>query len=441
MADGAFPDRPRGEAGGIEAAASDLQNAARELTEGGTNMRSTGSALLGGDWSGQAAGRFGSASSGLSTAYHAAAETLTGCAKTLRDYAHVLASSQRTIDAAKIDYDQANSDLTSAQGALTGLGNLAVSPHPPKDIDARLSAASSAVTGAQGRAHDALIRAQHARTEFDRASSRAVSELSGQSPMGAPGLGAPGHGFIGSDPFTGVGTGGLGSIGGGFGVPVGGLSAYNGVARVADLTGEERSAYGIYEDATHPVEATGDLTNLVLFAFGGGEAKIGETVLGKIGVRLAEDGGEKVVATVPRKFLSDELTEMGAKTSINGLGREDLESELGALGVPQQYRGQVVKSFEDHTAHVRVAGDDSYVYRFHGGASPDKSFYASPTFDQGAARARSALPPGNTMEHISQFRLKPGTPYVEGRIAPNFGQPGGGVQYYVPNPDDLIPVK
>lgn len=441
MSDGAFPERPRGEPGGIEAAAADLQNAAHELSDGGTTLHGTGASLVGGSWSGQAAGRFGAASSGLAGAYRGAAETLRACAGTLRDYAHALSEAQRVIDAARSEYDQAQVEEATAQAAVAGLGAVALRPHAPHDIDEKINAAKGQAAAASGRAAQALAKALKARADFDRVASRTTSELSGEVPVGAGGLGAPGHGFPGgTDRFTGIGTGGMGALGGGFGVPAGGLAAYTGIAPVASLTGRERTAYLLYLDSKG-IQETDDLTNVVLFAVGGPEAKIGESVLPRIGLDLAEEGGEKVVSTVPRKFLSDELTELGAKTSINGLDRDELRTQLQALGVPEQYTKDVADSFADHTAHVKIAGDDTYAYRFHGGQSPEKSFYLSPTFDQGAARARSALPPENTMEHITQFKLKPGTPYVEGRIAPNFGHPGGGIQYYVPDLKNLEPVK
>jgi hypothetical protein len=35
---------------------------------------------------------------------------------------------------------------------------------------------------------------------------------------------------------------------------------------------------------------------------------------------------------------------------------------------------------------------------------------------------------------MDTYVIPKGTTILEGTVAPNFGQPGGGYQYYVPNP-------
>ncbi|MFL4475195.1 glycohydrolase toxin TNT-related protein [Paeniglutamicibacter sp. MACA_103] len=54
-----------------------------------------------------------------------------------------------------------------------------------------------------------------------------------------------------------------------------------------------------------------------------------------------------------------------------------------------------------------------------------------------ATRTDLALPSVNTMENLGQFKLSDGSTYISGRVGPNFGYPGGGIQYYVPDPSVL----
>lgn len=106
---------------------------------------------------------------------------------------------------------------------------------------------------------------------------------------------------------------------------------------------------------------------------------------------------------------------------------------LREAGVPRQYISGALQSFEPGTITSRVAGEADFGLRFYGGESRALSPYLSPTFPLGNVRELSALPPGNTLEHIIQYRIRPGTTILEGRVRPAFGQPGGGRQIYVPD--------
>jgi hypothetical protein len=44
------------------------------------------------------------------------------------------------------------------------------------------------------------------------------------------------------------------------------------------------------------------------------------------------------------------------------------------------------------------------------------------------------------MSGLAQFQVRPGATHFTGHVAPNFGQPGGGVQHFVPDLDDLVPL-
>lgn len=49
-----------------------------------------------------------------------------------------------------------------------------------------------------------------------------------------------------------------------------------------------------------------------------------------------------------------------------------------------------------------------------------------------------ALPPQNAMTGIAQFQIRPGSAYIAGRVSPAFGHEGGGIQWFVPNLNDLM---
>jgi hypothetical protein len=52
-----------------------------------------------------------------------------------------------------------------------------------------------------------------------------------------------------------------------------------------------------------------------------------------------------------------------------------------------------------------------------------------------------ALPPENLATEFAQFQIRPGGWLFEGRVAPNFDLPGGGLQYYLPNLSDLTRIQ
>lgn len=78
------------------------------------------------------------------------------------------------------------------------------------------------------------------------------------------------------------------------------------------------------------------------------------------------------------------------------------------------------------------------LYRYHGGTSTGKSYWYTPKTTSNPA-AGLALPSGNTYKYVDTYVITKGTTILEGTVAPNFGQPGGGYQYYVPNPPVVLP--
>jgi hypothetical protein len=98
--------------------------------------------------------------------------------------------------------------------------------------------------------------------------------------------------------------------------------------------------------------------------------------------------------------------------------------------VPKQFQTQVKNAFGSD-AKVTTLKQDTTVYRYYGGDSAPSSYWVTPTKSSNPI-SELALPPGNTAQYVDSIVLKKGTTILEGTVAPNFGQPGGGYQYYVP---------
>ena len=92
-----------------------------------------------------------------------------------------------------------------------------------------------------------------------------------------------------------------------------------------------------------------------------------------------------------------------------------------------------MKSAFTSDAKVTTLPQDKVVYRYHGGESSGKSYWYTPNKTANPA-ADLALPPGNSYQQVDKVVIPKGTTIMEGTVAPNFGQPGGGTQIYVPDP-------
>ena len=99
---------------------------------------------------------------------------------------------------------------------------------------------------------------------------------------------------------------------------------------------------------------------------------------------------------------------------------------------------QNVKNAFTSDAKVTTLTKDLTVYRYHGGTSSGRSYWYTPNQTSNPA-ADLALPAGNTYQYVDTYIIPKGTTILEGTVAPNFGQPGGGYQIYVPDPTVLIP--
>jgi len=117
--------------------------------------------------------------------------------------------------------------------------------------------------------------------------------------------------------------------------------------------------------------------------------------------------------------------------SSNGLqGSDSSASVKNFLTSNGQNPDDVLKCFEGNP-QLKVLTEDTTVYRTWGGASSQFGHWVSPNNYGDAARSQLSLPPGNTMMYTSTFVIPCGTTVLAGVAAPYFGQPGGGVQWWV----------
>ncbi|MHA7145805.1 DUF6531 domain-containing protein [Arthrobacter sp. TmT3-37] len=215
-------------------------------------------------------------------------------------------------------------------------------------------------------------------------------------------------------------SGGLGMVGGGVGMAAGRMVS-NPVARVAVANGVEGaiSGAGAYVAGPGPHTPAG-LARATALGGGTGAIPLGGAAQK---VRLPAPPVTRLADLAPNPYA----------------GVQDASAWLQKLGVPREYRKEALQSFQPGTVSLEVAGSAQYGLRFFGGGSEALGRYITPNLP--ATRSDLALPSVNTMERLAQFRITEGSEYISGRVGPNFGYPGGGIQYYVPDPNVLVRVE
>ena len=167
------------------------------------------------------------------------------------------------------------------------------------------------------------------------------------------------------------------------------------------------------------------------------------------GVKYIDEAGDTLKATAK---YGDEAAEV-SKTienvtdSLEDIStHKNLTKDAGNIvddyiknNVSPHFRGNIKGAFKDD-AKVTVLEKDIIVYRYHGGNSSSNGHWYTPKQTSNPA-SDLALPPGNTYQHKDIFIVPKGTTILEGTVAPNFGQRGGGYQFYISDPTRLIKKK
>ncbi|MBQ8527924.1 MAG: glycohydrolase toxin TNT-related protein, partial [Lachnospiraceae bacterium] len=153
--------------------------------------------------------------------------------------------------------------------------------------------------------------------------------------------------------------------------------------------------------------------------------------------QIAINMGLEVLATVFMQLVCKALLKSGSgKGNAGGSGSASTVDDFIKQNVNPNFQQNVRNAFMDDI-RVTVLKQDMTVYRYHGGGSKGVSYWVTPNQTANPA-ADLALPRGNTYQYMDTYVIPKGTTILEGTVAPNFGQPGGGYQYYVPNPSVLI---
>ena len=169
------------------------------------------------------------------------------------------------------------------------------------------------------------------------------------------------------------------------------------------------------------------------------------------GVKYVDEAGEVLKAGIKN---ADEATgaikaavkpsESAAEAAKNTIKITDVNLENNSESVNNFIRNNVNSNFQQNVreafaddAKVTVLSQDTMVYRYHGGMSTGESYWYTPKQTTNPA-ADLALPPGNTYDYMDVYVVPKGTVVLEGTVAPNFGQAGGGYQFYISNPKILI---
>ncbi len=112
---------------------------------------------------------------------------------------------------------------------------------------------------------------------------------------------------------------------------------------------------------------------------------------------------------------------------------------LQELGVSRAQRVQILQSFEAGTVNLRAAGSSEFGLRFFDGVNAQaRGRFLFETFP--ASRESLALSSRwNQMTNFTQWQIREGSMLIEGRAAAQgAGLPGGQMQKFVPNLDDLF---
>ena len=91
---------------------------------------------------------------------------------------------------------------------------------------------------------------------------------------------------------------------------------------------------------------------------------------------------------------------------------------------------QVLSAYKGNP-RLKVLDSDTTVYRTWGGVSGEVGHWTSPKNYGPAARKMLSLPPENTAVNTSTFLISKGSTVLSGKAAALFGQPGGGIQWWI----------
>lgn len=143
--------------------------------------------------------------------------------------------------------------------------------------------------------------------------------------------------------------------------------------------------------------------------------------------KMIMDGGYSAVVAAITFGVMKGIQALRAEGVIAGNNAGSIVDDIagGAENVSPNVRGAFGSD-----AKVTTLTQDTTVYRYYGEGSEASGSWFTPN-QVANPISELALPPGNTAQFMDTVVLPAGTRVFEGTVAPNFGQLGGGYQYYV----------
>jgi len=183
-----------------------------------------------------------------------------------------------------------------------------------------------------------------------------------------------------------------------------------------------------YKDAA--LSGLAAITSFVGASIIGGGMTIGKSIVGAVA-----SGGSSAIHFNDGNYIGGALCALSAFAFAYGGVRVAKVDKFIKDNVPPDFQRSVREAFTSN-AKVTKLTEDMTVYRYHGGVSDPKNFWVTPN-QYSNPSSSLALPPGNSTQYMSTFTIPKGTTILQGSVAPNFGQTGGGYQIYLPNPSVL----
>lgn len=171
---------------------------------------------------------------------------------------------------------------------------------------------------------------------------------------------------------------------------------------------------------------------------------------------LLFSGGVKVkglnLGTIPKNALNSTAEINSVKSGINQLepyaGVKQASEYLKSQGVSRDVRKRILESFYRRTIYMDEAGKNTFGIRYHdfGINAEPKGKYLYETFQPLSTREGAAIKwEWNEMKGISQYQIKPGTPIIKGKAAPQIENgvryEGGIEQWWISNLNNLLKPK
>jgi RHS repeat-associated protein len=155
-----------------------------------------------------------------------------------------------------------------------------------------------------------------------------------------------------------------------------------------------------------------------------------------VGIGYALNGKEGAIEGAMLGFGGGALAGAIVGGSIYAYKFTAATNYLSSNGVPQQFHKEIIQSFKG-MPKVKTLQNPTTVYRYWGGNASELGRWITPNIYTNPINSL-ALPAGNTATNLSTFILQQGTSALYGTVAGVGPLVGGGMQYFISNPNLLL---